>query len=68
MSEAQLQEVRDIHRSCLLSICEVARDIPPIDCIVSADGLSAHMDSQAYDGPREVPMPHACRVAMQKTV
>jgi len=66
-SDVELQEMRDVHSSCLRSFCDVARDIPPIDCIVGRDGHSAYMDIEAYDGPRDIPFPHSCHLAMQKT-
>ena len=68
MSDMELQEMRDVHSSCLRSFCDVARDIPPIDCIVGRDGHSAYMDMEAYDGPRDIPFPHSCHLAMQKTL
>jgi hypothetical protein len=67
MSDVELQEMRDVHSSCLRSFCDVARDIPPIDCIVGRDGHSAYMDIEAYNGPRDIPFPHSCHLAMQKT-
>ena len=66
MSDVELQEIRDVHSSCFRSFCDVARDIPPIDCIVGRDGHSAYMDIEAYNGPREIPFSHSCHLAMQK--
>eukprot|EP00979_Chaetoceros_neogracilis_P003926 scaffold687_cov288-Chaetoceros_neogracile.AAC.18 len=69
MSDVELQELRDVHSSCLRSFCEVARDILPIDCIVGRDGHSAYMYPEAYyNHPRIVPLSHSCRLATQKTV
>jgi hypothetical protein len=68
MSDVELQELRDVHSSCLRSFCEVARDILPIDCIVGRDGHSAYMYHEAYNHPRIVPLSHSCRLATQKTV
>jgi len=64
---AELESMSQSHKGCMREICEVAQTIN-LDCIINADGKSARLDYDSYEGPFQVPLPQKCLQAADETL